>query len=234
MPCDIGEMLQRQFYFFGTYAMEERILECRMGQAVGARMILDVGANAGIFSLAALAVEPDATVHAFEPTPEIARRLKDTAALNELERLNVHETAVLGHNGHVTLTRCRGEFGTNDGMNFVSQARKGPALETVESITLDQFCWDHGINHIDLLKIDIQGQEPQALIGASRLLGAGRIGTIFIELNWAPPGDDSCAATQVIRILEGMGYRFSRPSCPLRWRASGTWMRGCADVVAQR
>jgi hypothetical protein len=28
MPCDLGEMLQRQFYFFGTYFLEEDMLRC--------------------------------------------------------------------------------------------------------------------------------------------------------------------------------------------------------------
>jgi hypothetical protein len=28
MPCDLGEMLQRQFYFFGTYFLEEDMLQC--------------------------------------------------------------------------------------------------------------------------------------------------------------------------------------------------------------
>jgi ribosomal protein L11 methylase PrmA len=34
----------------------------------GRQVIFDVGANAGIYSLAALAIQRDATVHAFEPT----------------------------------------------------------------------------------------------------------------------------------------------------------------------
>ena len=69
MPCDLGEMLQRQFYFFGTYFLEEDILRCWEAAAKGAKVVLDVGANAGIYSLAALAAQPDVTVYAFEPTP---------------------------------------------------------------------------------------------------------------------------------------------------------------------
>jgi tRNA1(Val) A37 N6-methylase TrmN6 len=61
----------------------------------GANIVLDVGANAGIYSLAALASQREATVHAFEPSPEIAARLRATAKLNGLENLYVHEVAVL-------------------------------------------------------------------------------------------------------------------------------------------
>ena len=48
MPCDVTEMLQRQFYFFGTYFLEEDILACWEASAREANVILDVGANSGI------------------------------------------------------------------------------------------------------------------------------------------------------------------------------------------
>ena len=54
----------------------------------GRQVIFDVGANAGIYSLAALAIQRDATVHAFEPTPEIATRLRAMAKLNGLDHLH--------------------------------------------------------------------------------------------------------------------------------------------------
>src|SRR5947209_2257163 len=63
MGCDLSEMLQRQLYFFGTYFLEEDILSCWETAAKGAKVVLDVGANAGIYSLAALAIQPDATIH---------------------------------------------------------------------------------------------------------------------------------------------------------------------------
>jgi FkbM family methyltransferase len=112
-------MLQRQFYFFGTYFVEEDILRCWAIAAKGAHVIFDVGSNAGIYSLAALAVQPDVTVHAFEPTPEIATRLRETARLNGLNRLYVHEVAVSSHDGYASLKRCRGDLGTNEGMNYI-------------------------------------------------------------------------------------------------------------------
>ena len=50
MSCDLSEILQRQFYFFGTYLVEEDILRCWESAAKGARFIFDVGAKAGIYS----------------------------------------------------------------------------------------------------------------------------------------------------------------------------------------
>src|SRR5215475_2628387 len=56
MFCDLSQMLQRQFYYFGTYLVEEEIIDCWQYVARGAMTIFDIGANAGIYSLAALAV----------------------------------------------------------------------------------------------------------------------------------------------------------------------------------
>ena len=45
MPCDISEMLQSQFYYFGTYFMEQEIIESWQRIARTASVIFDVGAN---------------------------------------------------------------------------------------------------------------------------------------------------------------------------------------------
>lgn len=234
MNCDLAEMLQRQFYFFGTYFLEEKVIDRWREEACDARLILDVGANAGIFSLAALAAQPSALVHAFEPTPEIAARLQDTAALNGLDQLNVHQEAVSSKDGHATLKRCRGELGTNEGMNFIAPQQGASADGSVRTVCLDSFCQRQGIESIDLLKLDIQGHEHSALSGAQNLLSDGRIGTVFTELNWAQNNDQPCAASESIRILEGSGYEFSEHGRHLKWKASGSWMRGFSDIVARR
>lgn len=234
MPCDLGELLQRQFYFFGTYFVEAHILSCWEKEATGAKVVFDVGANAGIYSLAALAIRPDAAVHAFEPTPEIATRLRETAALNGLAGLQVHEAAVSSECGSAVLTRCRGELGTNEGMNFITSAEGDAAGEVVPTVSLDRFCSDRAIDRIDLLKLDIQGHEHRALAGAAHLLQEGRIGTIFTELNWDTDAAGTCPAAETIRILESAGYRFSEPGADLRWQASGSWMRPLSDVMARR
>lgn len=233
VPCDLAETLHRQFYFFGTYFVAQDVLECWAREARRAAVIFDVGANAGIFSLAALAVRPDAIVHAFEPTPEIAAGLVHTAALNRLARLHVHDVAVSSENGHASLRRYRGEFGANEGMNYITLAPAAGA-ELVPTVSLDQFCATHAIGRIDLLKIDIQGQEHLALAGARELLTSGRVGMIFTELNWAMSGAGGCPARESIRMLENAGYQFSSPGRRLRWQKAGDWMVGLSDVVARR
>lgn len=233
-PCDLTEMLQRQFYFFGTYFLERDILALWTDMARDAKVVFDVGANGGIYSLAALAENPGARVHAFEPTPEIAERLRATAALNGLPQLHVEEMAVSDTPGEKTLRRCRGGGDeSNEGMNFLIEATATDGDEVVAADTLDRFCAARGIERIDLLKMDIQGHEPAALRGAQGLLSAGRIGSIFLELNWGERAE-ACAATQCVEMLEAHGYLFAAPTVRPAWKTAGPWLRGLADVVAAK
>ena len=234
MSCDVAEMMQRQFYYFGTYLIEEEIIRCWQSMAKGAKTILDVGANAGIYSLAALAIQPDANVHAFEPTPEIANRLRATAKLNRLDHLYVHEAAVSKRAGAATLRRFRGELGTNEGMNFVSEGGIDADGEKVQTVSLDQFCQEHSIDNVDLLKVDIQGHEYAALKGAEHLIRAGRIKTIFMELNWAQGSHSICPATESVQFLKQAHYLFSKPGKRLNWQPAGEWLRTMNDVIARR
>jgi FkbM family methyltransferase len=234
MSCDLREMLQRQFYFVGTYFLEEDVLSCWATAAKRSKVIFDVGANAGIYSLAALAVQPDAVIHAFEPTPEIAARLRATAKLNGLENLYVREVAVLSKDGHANLKRFSGELGNNEGMNFVSQDISDSDAERVQTVCLDQFCRDRSIDCVDLLKVDVQGHEHSALKGAEHLIRAGRVGTIFLELNWARSAGATCAATESVRLLRQADYLFSKPGKHLNWKKAGDWLRTLSDVVARR
>jgi hypothetical protein len=118
-------------------------------------------------------------------------------------------------------------------MNFITAATNDPGAEVVSTVCLDRFCVDRGIDRIDLLKLDVQGHEHQALTGAAQLLKAGRIGTIFTELNWSTD-PETCPARASIRLLEEAGYQFSKPGKHLQWAGSGQWLRSLRDVVARR
>jgi FkbM family methyltransferase len=195
--------------------------------------IFDVGANSGIYSLAALASQPNAVVHAFEPTPEIAARLRQTAQMNRLDNVVIHEVAVMSQSGQAILRRYRGDSGTNEGMNYISEETGEPGVECVQTICLDEFCSERRIAHIDLLKFDVQGHEHSVLRGAQGLVRLGQMGTIFMELNWADK-ELGCPATESVQFLAENGYRFASPADYNNWRDAGNWLQCLSDVVARR
>jgi FkbM family methyltransferase len=233
LPCDLREALQRQYYFFGTYLLEEHLLDAWRRAARNAAVVFDVGASAGIYSLAALDARPDSTVHAFEPTPEIAAGLRRTAQINGLDTLVVHQSAVTNYDGQAILRRCGEVEGGNEGMNFIVPDRFEDGAERVRAVRLDTVCAELGIERIDLLKLDVQGSEADALEGAAGLLARGAIGTVFMELNFAPDRGDACPATSAIRRLEAAGFEFTAPAAAPRWAPAGDWLRACSDVICR-
>jgi FkbM family methyltransferase len=59
-----------------------------------------------------------------------------------------------------------GEDRSNEGMNFVMVFPKETTTLPIKTISLDDFCTEQGISRIDLLKLDIQGNEAEILAGA--------------------------------------------------------------------
>lgn len=236
IECDLREMLQRQYHYFGTYASESSNVERWRVLASSSCVIVDIGANSGIYSLVAAAAAPHASVHAFEPTPEIAARLRRNRHINGLDNITVHEMALSSADGIATLVRFRGETSDNEGMNFLAGAKvpEGSSTLEVPVRSLDNLFLEYGITQIDLMKLDVQGHEPMVLAGANRLLESGAISMIFIELNWGEADDPGCPASTSIGHLAQAGYLFAELPAAQNWRAAGPWLRAHSDVVARR
>ena len=233
MECDLRKMLQRQFYFFGTYFLEEDVLAQWCVQARTAQVVFDIGSNAGIFSLAAAASNPLAKIYAFEPTPEIATHFRKTIEQNRLNsRIFLQQVAVTRETGTAHLNFFTGEHNDNEGMNFVTVEGGTKTSAAVKAISIDDFCSQHGLTEISLLKVDVQGNEPDVLAGAERLLRGKAIKTLFVELNWDQTERSNCPASKVVRILEQAGYLFADPKLPLQFRSAGSWLRALSDVIA--
>ena len=80
----------------------------------------------------------------------------------------------------------------------------------LEGTTLDGFCCSHGIQLIDVLKIDAEGCDLLVLQGAQQLLSTGRVRFVHLEFNDMSPraGSTGGALTPVSDLLVRFGFRF--------------------------
>lgn len=78
----------------------------------------------------------------------------------------------------------------------------------IETVTLDQICAERSVAHIDILKLDIQGAELQALRGARELLRRHAIGLIAAEVNFVPLYQNLPLFWDVAAYLLPLGYVF--------------------------
>lgn len=206
MECDLQHFIQRQLYFLGCYEPEQVSLWMKLARQ--AEVIFDVGANVGVYALAAAAANPAATVHAFEPTPELAARLGVNIGLNQFERITVNATAVGQQSGEIYLHFSGGKDGTNEGMNYVSPTARHSSDQLVPLVSLDDYCQRQGIERVDLIKVDIEGAEYHALRGAEKLLRNQAVHCIFMELcGWAAERSGHTIA-DIVTFLGDLGYCF--------------------------
>ena len=149
--------------------------------------IIDGGAHHGKFTQQALEVFPDAKVLAFEPDPDSWKIGSEN--LCHARNVEIINAALGAKNGRSEF--FRGKFsGTNSLLK--RPAAKGrpyyPAAATlsggtqVDVVTIDGECRQRGLSNIDILKLDLQGGELDALHGAQDFLGGGAIDLIITEV----------------------------------------------------
>ena len=143
------------------YAREEYAF-CRKHMPSEGGVFLDIGGNAGVFSLFVASLMQSGTLISAEPQPAMFERLRTNFSLNpDLDkRLDLHlqQTAVGGDApGLLTIS-----LPESAGQASARLAEGGPTLDVpvIPMIDLLHRC---GVDKLDLLKIDVEGFEDGVL-----------------------------------------------------------------------
>ena len=124
--------------------------------------VIDIGANAGFFSLFAASCFPGARIFSYEPVAVNFKQLKRNKALNEDVKIMCCQKAVCGHSGEVSLS-----FDSKDSFTTSASVFKNPGLQEntvqVSCVTLQEIFDEHHLERCDLLKIDCEGAEYEIL-----------------------------------------------------------------------
>lgn len=137
---------------------------------------IDIGANLGYFTmLMAELVGPNGRVHAFEPNPMIAERLRKSLYVNGMTaRTTVHEMALADRAGEIGLF-----IPPDDPKNGRLVRLQNPAA-TIR-VPQERFDAMPDLLEADYIKIDVEGAEEKVWRGMSALLESGRALTIVLE-----------------------------------------------------
>ena len=141
------------------------------------RTLFDAGANQGDWTLAACARIPGASVHAFEISPPTYATLVANVASHQLVSCNNvglsdrEETITIRHYAELpALTTA------------TAYPHPFPFTEMpARVIRGDAYAAQHGIDHIDLLKIDVEGMEEPVLRGFDGLFARGAVDLVQFE-----------------------------------------------------
>jgi FkbM family methyltransferase len=143
--------------------------------------VVDVGANIGYFSLlSARIVGPSGHVIAIEPVPTNRAILTEAVERNGLTQVTVIAEALGDRPGTGSLHQADQLTYPNRTASMASDASDGQRFE-VRIRTLDELLASLRVDHVDLLKIDVDGFEWQILQGASESLAGGKIAHVIVE-----------------------------------------------------
>jgi FkbM family methyltransferase len=168
-------------------------------------VVFDVGANVGQTIQAFRSRFPTCFIHSFEPGPATFKILSErTAGLKDVRLWNCALGSVSGKMRFL-------ENSQSEMSSFLPLSELGWGEVTNETLvnvrTIDQFCEDERIEHIDILKSDTQGFELEVLKGAERTIRANRIGLIYFEIIFSDMYKDLPPFGDLYGYLTQNGFR---------------------------
>lgn len=122
-------------------------------------VVVDIGANIGMFSLHVAAAYGAARVLAFEPFPESFALLARNAERNHLDAIQPIPLAIAGEPGTREL-HMQGRHGVHSLFGTSGEAVR------IECLTLAEAFARYGVERCDFLKLDCEGAEYEILLGA--------------------------------------------------------------------
>ncbi len=171
------------------------------------RVIFDVGAFYGTWTVLAKSIFPKAEVHAFEPLEQLRGQFLDrTACLNNV---TYHQIAAGATSGDKRMELA----------NFLDSSSLLPMTEkqmsefktrptgsaSVRMERLDDYALKHSLPMPDLIKLDLQGYEVEALRGAMKCLSSAQ--AVISEVSFAEFYKGQCLFEELVGFLASCGFR---------------------------
>ena len=168
-------------------------------------VVIDIGANAGFFSMFAASRFPGARIFSYEPVANNFRQLERNRDLNDTARITCVPHAVFGHSGEISLS-----FDPNDSFttyaNVFGGSRPRDEAVRVPCVTLPEILETHHLERCDILKIDCEGSEYDILY---RCPGESlqRVTRMAIEVHHGTAPDQNIDALSAYLVSHGFETR---------------------------
>lgn len=180
-------------WFYGSYETEIlELIRAVLADRPGS-VFFDVGANVGHHTL--FASRHAQMVHAFEPFEPVRRALLEKLAANGLTNVAVHAFGL----GDTTVSLpYAAPVGANQGSGrFLQPLEEAPAGDVLPIVKGDEFA--AGLARLDMVKIDVEGFEPQVIGGLRETLARLRPCVLY---------ENSATTQRGIPTVEALGALF--------------------------
>jgi FkbM family methyltransferase len=197
-----GHIIENELFWRGLNGWERVSLELWVRLSRKSKVIFDIGANTGLYSLISHATNPEAVIYAAEPMGPIFEKLQRNLSLNNAQ---VHALccAISDHDGTAEIFQDPENVHMLDASLNPAYDASNAALRplTVAVRTVASILEEYGLSSVDLLKIDVETHEPEVLAGFLPLIQRDRP-TMLIEIL----NDD--IAQRLASMVDGLGYLY--------------------------
>lgn len=167
---------------------------------------IDIGANEGYFSvIAAKQVGSTGRVISIEPQKRLIPIIEENARLNECNNIEVLNVAVSDKD--MATTRIWLSPSTVSGSSSVVNKYFVAKPQRISSRSLDSLFKELSVNKAHLIKIDVEGFEPEVIHSASALLKSHRIDQVLIDFYLPILQKRGINPEDIHMFLETLGYR---------------------------
>lgn len=177
-----GHKIENSLYWEGLFGHEPNSMRFWTTESSNARVVFDIGANSGVYALAAAACGA-AQTHAFEPLERVHSILLENVALNPNLRIQTWACAIGETDGECLLFDPGGEAPSSASLSpdFATTNFEQTRSYGVRVLSIDSFCAKQEIESVDLIKIDVEGYEASVLRGMIGIVSSSWP-TILIEV----------------------------------------------------
>jgi FkbM family methyltransferase len=190
------------------------------------KVAIDVGANTGGTVKGLKARFPDCKVHAFEPVMSTFTQLQKN--IGHIDGVTCYNFAVSSVGN--TLVKIENLPGSVD--NRILDNSSTSSYDLVTTITGADFCRDHGIKHVDFLKIGTEGHDLEVLKGFRNLFAQKCIGFVEIECGMNRLNTKHVNIRDIMNFFGDLDYDFFGLYEQIRELNTGMLLRRANVVMA--
>jgi FkbM family methyltransferase len=201
--CPPGEERHTTLTCLDFREYETSELQMLLRLAKRTQCFIDIGANAGFYSIAVAKTIPSARIYSFEPIPSTYSELCRNLALNGVSQVHAMNLGLADLPGELTF------YFDSTVSGAASSAPLGAGFETSKIVcqvtTLDAFVKERSLAP-DLIKCDVEGGELKTFLGARETLEKFQP-IVFTEMlrKWA--ARFGYHPNELIDVFESLGYQ---------------------------
>ena len=166
---DGRDSIASRLFWDGLEGHEPETIKTYLTLLEGSKVVLDVGASTGLFSLLAAAGCAERQIHAFEPAPETFQYLTENLKKNGFSNITPVCGCLLDFDGETPLYLNHSAalpFSTSS----IAGYRDAKLTVTAPVMKIDTYAESNGLPALDLIKIDVEGNDHLVLKGAKDIL----------------------------------------------------------------